>query len=84
MRMKLQAELTFMWKVWHLDSFWNRGPRELENGLGAYKPTSCTESVLILSKGPVSKKNNDEVIDFFLNSVGKKVFRAGTKPLNRD
>ena len=31
--MKLQAELIFIWKVSHLDSVWNRGTRELGNGL---------------------------------------------------
>ena len=30
---KLHAELIFTWKVSHLDSFWNRGTRELWNGL---------------------------------------------------
>ena len=33
MKMKLHAELIFIWKVSHLDSLWNRGTRELENGL---------------------------------------------------
>ena len=33
MRMKLHAELIFIWKVSHLDSFWNRDTRELGNGL---------------------------------------------------
>ena len=33
MKMKLRAELIFIWKVSHLDSFWNRGTRELGNGL---------------------------------------------------
>ena len=33
MRMKLHAELIFIWKVSHLDSFRNRGTRELGNGL---------------------------------------------------
>ena len=28
MKMKLHAELIFIWKVSHLDSFWNRGTRE--------------------------------------------------------
>ena len=32
MKMKLQAELIFIWKVSHLDSFWNRGTRDLGNG----------------------------------------------------
>ena len=32
MRMKPHAELIFIWKVSHLDSFWNRGTRELGNG----------------------------------------------------
>ena len=32
--MKLHAELIFIWmRVSHLDSFWNRGTRELRNGL---------------------------------------------------
>ena len=35
MKMKLYAELIFIWKVWHLNSFWNRGRRELGNGLFA-------------------------------------------------
>ena len=33
MKMNLRAGLIFIWKVSHLDSFWNRGPRELGNGL---------------------------------------------------
>ena len=33
MKMKLHAELIFIWKVSHLDSFWNKGTRELGNGL---------------------------------------------------
>ena len=33
MKMKLQVELTFIWIVSNLDSFWNRGTRELRNGL---------------------------------------------------
>ena len=33
MKMNLHAELIFIWKVSHLDSFWNRGTRELGNGL---------------------------------------------------
>ena len=31
--MKLHAELIFIWRASHLDSFWNRGTRELGNGL---------------------------------------------------
>ena len=31
--MKLHAELILIWKVSHLDSFWNRGTKELGNGL---------------------------------------------------
>ena len=33
MKMKLRVELIFIWKVSHLGSFWNRGTRELGNGL---------------------------------------------------
>ena len=33
MKMKLHVELIFIWKVLHLDSFWNRGTRKLGNGL---------------------------------------------------
>ena len=33
MKTKLRAELIFIWKVSHLDSFRNRGTRELGNGL---------------------------------------------------
>ena len=35
MKMNLHAELIFMWKISHLDLFWNRGTRELGNGLHA-------------------------------------------------
>ena len=31
LKMKLHAELIFIWKVSHLDSFWNRGTRALGN-----------------------------------------------------
>ena len=33
MNMKLNAELIFVWKISHLDSVWNRGTRELGNGI---------------------------------------------------
>ena len=33
MRMKLHAGLIFICKVLHLDSFWNRGTKELGNNL---------------------------------------------------
>ena len=33
MKMKLYAELIFIWKVSHLDSFWNWGKGELGNSL---------------------------------------------------
>ena len=33
MKKKPRAELIFIWKVSHLDSLWNRGTRELGNGL---------------------------------------------------
>ena len=36
MKMKLHAELIIIWKVSHLDSFWNRDTRELGNGLLLY------------------------------------------------
>ena len=36
MKMKLHAELIFIWKVSHLDSFWDRGTRELWSGLLTY------------------------------------------------
>ena len=36
LRMKLRAELIFIWKVSHLGSFWNRDTRELGNGLLHY------------------------------------------------
>ena len=48
MRMKLHAELIFIWKVSHLDSFWNRGTRELGNGLLRKRSSfdDCTKDVL--------------------------------------
>ena len=33
MKMELLAEFIFIWKVSHLDSFWNRGAIEIGNGL---------------------------------------------------
>ena len=36
MKIKLHAELIFTWKVSHLDSFSNRGTRELGNGLSIF------------------------------------------------
>ena len=41
MRMKLHAELIFIWMVSHLDSFWNRGTRELGNGLLSPQQHTC-------------------------------------------
>ena len=43
MKMKLHAELIFIWKVLHLDSFWNRGTRELGNGLFSCVWTTCVD-----------------------------------------
>ena len=47
MKMKVHAELIFIWKVSHLDSFWNRGKRELRNGLLVLLTDqfSCPDSV---------------------------------------
>ena len=43
MRMKLHAELIFIWKVLHLDSFWNGDTRELGNGLFSFiNDTLCS------------------------------------------
>ena len=36
MKMKLHAELIFIWKASHVDSLWNRGTSELGNGLLNY------------------------------------------------
>ena len=40
MKVKLHAELIFIWKVSHLDSFWNRGTIELGNSLLNLKNSS--------------------------------------------
>ena len=37
MKMKLLAELIFIWKGSHLDSFWDRGTRKLGNSLLVYQ-----------------------------------------------
>ena len=47
MKMKLHAELIFIRKVSHLDSLWNRGTRELGNGLFLYHWRLCALSVAI-------------------------------------
>ena len=51
MKMKLHAEIIFIWKVSHLDSFWNRGPRELGNGL-------CARSHWSISCGLLRKNHS--------------------------
>ena len=38
MKMKLHAELIFIWKISYLDSFWNRGTGELGNDLFPWCP----------------------------------------------
>ena len=40
----LHAELIFIWKVSHLDSLWNRGTRELGNGLYSF---FCLDKLLV-------------------------------------
>ena len=45
MKIKLNAELIFIWMVSHLDSFWNRGTRELGNGLLVGHYTGIAEVV---------------------------------------
>ena len=49
-RIKLHAELIFIWKVLLLDSFWNRGTRELGNGLFFYFQYHCKIPVLYAIK----------------------------------
>ena len=59
------AELIFTWKVSHLDSFWDRGTRELGNGLLAlpnrpkwtvvHDHKKCSRS--LISRGKLTKTN---------------------------
>ena len=52
MKMKLHSELIFIWKVSHIASFWNRGTRELGNGLlntRAKRPRMCKVSIFKLA-----------------------------------
>ena len=54
MKMKLHEEIIFIWKVLHFDSFWNRGTRELGNGLWHTRvkewECSCLNLIIITSK----------------------------------
>ena len=45
-RMDLWVKLISIWKVSHLDSFWNRGKRQLGNGLFCCD-TCCTKNCLV-------------------------------------
>ena len=45
MKKKLHAELIFIWKASHFDSFWNRGTRELGNGLLNFSLTKLESSL---------------------------------------
>ena len=65
MKMKLHTELIFIWNVSHLNSFWNRGTRELENGLfwSEIIPVIWNRALVrlsnhgaVLRKTPISKK----------------------------
>ena len=59
MRMKLHAELIFIWKVSHLDSFLNWGTRELGNGLfEQWKMSSLPHAwlVVFLFRKPTKRK----------------------------
>ena len=69
MRMKLHAELIFISKVSHLDSFWNRGTKELGNGLLA-------RSLLFLKIMIVLKQK--------FNSSGRLEKRAGRLTLPKN
>ena len=59
MKMKLRAELIFIWKVSHLDSLWNRGTRELGNGLVQFDLEMRTTglSALLLVLPSINKVN---------------------------
>ena len=66
MKMKLHAELIFIWMDSLLDSFWNTGTRELENGLFIHL---SPETITQVSYEPL--KNNSVRIDinFCLNFI---------------
>ena len=81
MKMKLHAELIFMWKIEHLDSFWNRGTRELGNGLldngallGRYRRARGPRNPLTKRRATPECKNGREKNKVFLP-------KANTKPL---
>ena len=70
MKMKLHAELIFTWKVSHSDSFWNRGTRELGNGL--LVQCSVTWSAdSINSRRWNSHQNASEILPRVMSTVTK-------------
>ena len=51
MKLHVHAELIFIWKVSHLDSFWNRGTRELGYGLFSKVEQPCSQGLSHLPRG---------------------------------
>ena len=75
MRMKLHAELIFIWKVSHLDSFWNRGTRELGNGLFSVF-TSHVIKIKIVTIQWKTSRVWDTIDDWYINNLAKNQVSA--------
>ena len=74
MKMKLHAELTFIWRVSHLDSFWKKGTRE----------TLKWPMFLVIVKVQQAKSSNNGHFQFdiiILGWIGHRIFPVtnGTK-----
>ena len=74
MRMKLQVELIFIWKVSHLDSFWNRATRELGNGLlQKFKSDTCNWAPTWSRANYVTNRRSGEPVtieNFVIDTIG--------------
>ena len=78
-KMKLHPELIFIWKVSHLDLFWNTGTRELGNCLIYFRYSSSVilQCSQVLATG--HPDNNLKVIIWFLYVQLNHTYRVNVK-----
>ena len=84
MKLKLHAKLIFIWRVSHLNSFWNRGTRELGNrGLLTISFKTMTKD-WILTNNITSWKNDSRWrlrtgLCKFVQNISTNIWRSGKR-----
>ena len=68
-KMKLHAEIIFIWKVSHLDSFSNRGTRELWNNLLVHAECVSIELNVLGAHGKLESSKNSNTCSYLMVSI---------------